>query len=63
MSGKGLKDCQVRVGVSECNIADIPIRTQGPEEYEFYEREDLKDDDQTWSFLQSKTWSHTTSIC
>ena len=24
---------------TECNIADIPSRPQGPEEYEFYERE------------------------
>jgi hypothetical protein len=24
---------------TKCNIADIPSRPQGPEEYEFYERE------------------------
>ena len=29
---------------TECNIADIPIRPQGPEEYEFYDRESLTDE-------------------
>ena len=35
---------------TECNIADIPSRPQGPEEYEFYDREGLKDGKETWSF-------------
>jgi hypothetical protein len=29
---------------TECNIVDIPNRPQGPEEYEFYDRESLKDE-------------------
>jgi hypothetical protein len=28
---------------TECNIADIPSRTQGPQEYEFYDRTVVKD--------------------
>ena len=29
---------------TECNIADIPSRPQGSEEYEFYDRESLTDE-------------------
>jgi hypothetical protein len=29
---------------TECNIADIPSRTQGSEEYEFFDRKVVKDD-------------------